>query len=317
MMRNIVFIRSDRLGEFLLSLYALKLVRINQPQARVHLIAQKENLELIRGIDCVDNYVEYNERIFSGFSGAFRLAAMIRKTACDCVIVLNPKKEFHLAAWLSGSPIRAGYRRKWGFCLNKKIEDLKFQGVKHEIEYNLDLIKPICEKFFIPEVNLSVDSQGSLEFLKPTFNLDKKYVVIHPFTSHGQKKIVNDFWLKLINALTACGITDIALVGGANEVQESREFEGITKVKNFVGKLSLRNLAAFLKYNCFAFIGLDSGPMHLASILEIPTVGLFRASSSRRWGPYQKGSLVIEGADINTFIAKIENIVSFVKKNKK
>jgi ADP-heptose:LPS heptosyltransferase len=314
-LKNILFIRSDRLGEFLLNLAAIKLVKLNYPGSRISLLAKKENLELIRGIDFVDSFIEYQEDDFSGYSGAFKLAKLFKKEAIDCVICLNPKKEFHLAAFLAKIPLRVGYSRKWAFCLNKKIEDRKFLAEKHEAEYNLDLIKFICKNIFIPAVKLAVDNPESLGFLKDEIELGKNYIIIHPFTSNPAKKIEDTFWINLTKEIENKCRKDILLVGSSAEKEESQDFSRQIKAKNLTGRLSLRNLATLLKYNCSVFIGLDSGPMHLAALLRKPVVGLFTVSNPKRWSPFHPNSLVIKIDSSEYLMHKIEDIVKFTCSN--
>jgi ADP-heptose:LPS heptosyltransferase len=125
--KNFLFIRSDRLGEFLLSLPAIKLVRINYPQSKIYLLARKENIKLIKDIYFIDYFLEYKEDIFESYKGAFELSnSILKKENIDCVISLNPKKAFHFASFLAKVPLRVGYDRKWGFCLNRKIKDKKY-----------------------------------------------------------------------------------------------------------------------------------------------------------------------------------------------
>ena len=312
--KNIFFVRSDRIGEFLLSLPAIKLVKLNYPDSKIYLLAQRNNIDLIRGIDFVDEYIDYNEDFFSGYAGAYRLSVILRIKKIDCFIVLNPKKEFHLAAMLAGVKQRIGYNRKWGFCLNKKIEDKKHECVKHEVEYNLDLISLLCPQISIPEVNLNIDSKDTLEFLKNDLDVKKQYIVLHPFSSNPDKKIEKKFWEELIDVLKKQGKDDIVVIGGPEELDESLIFAKDFTINNITGKLKIRELASFLKHNCAVFIGLDSGPMHLASALKKPVVGLFNISNAKRWGPFNTEVLVIESVDLEGFIARIEDIVMFIKK---
>jgi ADP-heptose:LPS heptosyltransferase len=313
-MKKILFIRSDRFGEFLLSLPAIKLVRINYPQSIFFLLAQKNNIELIKGIDFIDHFLEYKTDLFSGYKGAFYLASILKKEKFDCVIILNPKKEFHLASFLAKVPIRVGYDRKWGFCLNKKIKDRKYLQDKHEVEYNMDLVSLICKDRLRPGIDIPIDEEDSLDFLKNIIGLNRKYFVIHTFSSNPLKKIDYEFWKTLILRLRNKFKDDIILIGERNEEEEGRILEERLGIKSIVGRLSLRNLATFLKYYCKVFIGLDSGPMHLASFLGIPTVGLFKSSSSDRWAPFGKEILLVRGQYTNDFLGKIEDIASFISK---
>jgi len=307
---KIFFIRSDRLGEFLLSLYAIKLTKLNYPQSKIYLLAQKLNIELTRDIDFIDYFLEYKNDRFCGYRGAFRLAKLLKKEKFDCIVILNPKKEFHLASFLANIPLRVGYGRKWEFCLNRKIEDKKFLEEKHEVEYNIDLVSLICRKVYIPEISLPVEDKKTLSFLKDELDLNEKFFVIHPFSSNLKKMIDNEFWVKLIRKIRDNFKREIVLIGADYEKEESLELEKETKIKNLVGKLTLKNLATFLKHNCFCLLGLDSAPLHLASILKVPVVGFFKITSPKRWGPYKTHSLIIE----NDFFSKLGEIISFLEK---
>lgn len=313
--KNILFIRSDRFGEFLLSLPAIKLVKMNYPESRISLLAKKENIELVKGVDFVDSFLEYHEAEFAGYSGAFRLARLLKKERVDYVICLNPKKEFHLASFLARIPLRLGYDRKWGFCLNKKIEDKKFLADKHEVEYNIELVKFICKEAFAPKVELIVDNRDTLDFLKEEIDLGKDYIVIHPFTSNPAKEIEHAFWNNLTVEIKKNCNREILVIGGPQEREESIEFAKHIQAKNVTGRLSMRNLAALLKYNCSAFIGLDSGPMHLAALLQKPVAGLFTVSSPKRWSPFCSNSLVIKIQSTDYLMQKISDIVKFTCSN--
>ena len=308
--QRIFIVRSDRFGEFLLSLPAIKLIKTQFPESTVYLFAQGSNIELIRGIEFVDRFIEYREDNFSGFKGVFRLAAILRKERIDCLLALNPKKEFHLAAYLAGVPLRVGYGRKWGWCLNRKIKDKKHLADKHEAEYNIELTSLICQDSFIPEIDLPVDKKSSLEAL----NISGSYLLLHPFTSDRSKKIDISFWQALVKKLKEKDFKDIALIGSKLEDIEAWKLAQELGVANFVGKLSLRNLAAVMKYNCQAFIGLDSGPMQLASLLKVPVVALFKASNPKRWGPRQTNCLIFELKSEQDFSNQVAEAVNFILK---
>jgi heptosyltransferase-3 len=313
--KKIFFVRSDRLGEFLLSLFAVKLVKSNYPESSIYLLAKKENIELIRGVDFIDYFLEYEDNVFKGYKGAVNLSRILRKEKIDCLIALNPKKEFHLAPLLALVKLRVGYDRKFGFCLNRKIKDEKYKGVKHEAEYNLDLMRLLCRDVYVPDINLAIDRSDMAKNTGEEAGAAKKYIVIHPFTSNPSKKIDTDFWTELCRRLKHSCERDIAIIGSKDEMNEGAQLAQNTGAENLTGKLSLRNLAAFLKYNCDVFIGLDSGPMHLASMFKLPVVGLFKASDCRRWAPFNTRSLIVQSKTDDGFKQKIEDIVKFTCPN--
>lgn len=311
-----LFVRTDRLGEFLLSLYSIKKFKQEYPDTEVYLLASKNNIELVRNVDFIDYFLEYDHDCFSGIIGGFRLAKLLKKEKIDCIVVMNPNKVVHIASFLAQLPLRVGYNRKAAVCLNRKIEDLKSKAVKHEVEYNLDLVGLLCSDKKVPRIDLVVDEHISLEAIKNEIDISKKYCVIHPFSSYPKKKVDEGFWFDFVDKMRKSGNDNIVMIGSNQERQESLELADKLKINNLVGKLSLRQLATFLKYNCSAFVGLDSGPMHLASILNIPVVGLFKVFSPTRWGPFTKNSLVVSASEDDAFLEQCGRIINFISKHK-
>jgi ADP-heptose:LPS heptosyltransferase len=66
------------------------------------------------------------------------------------------------------------------------------------------------------------------------------------------------------------------------------------KTKNMAGLLSLEKLAWFLKYgNVAAVVSVNTGIMHLAALLDVPTVGLHGPTNPLRWGPLGQNSVAL------------------------
>lgn len=63
------------------------------------------------------------------------------------------------------------------------------------------------------------------------------------------------------------------------------------RVVNLAGKTSLRELMALIGA-CSVFLTNDSGPMHIASALNIPLLALFGSTSDVKTGPYNGGKVI-------------------------
>lgn len=55
---------------------------------------------------------------------------------------------------------------------------------------------------------------------------------------------------------------------------------------------NIREIGALIK-NTSLFIGADSGIMHLASSVHVPTIGLFSVTDRDKYEPYNEGSLAV------------------------
>jgi heptosyltransferase III len=105
----------------------------------------------------------------------------------------------------------------------------------------------------------------------------KNFIAVSVGTKLPMRDWGEENWVKLLSLLSK-EMPDITLIllGSADEWERneklSRAWTG--GYKNLCGKTSPRISAAILE-RCRLFIGHDSGPMHLASVVGIPTLGLF------------------------------------------
>ena len=284
--KNILCVRTDRLGEFLLTLPAIKAIKDSYPQARVSLACLRQNADLIKGVPFVDDYIEIEAGRGVSVKEALRIACW---QPFDIVVVFNPLKSFHIASALARIPLRVGYNRKWGFFLNRKKEDAKYLNLYHEIEYNLQLVSSICGDAIVPDIPAPWENKEEADAVLVRHGIPraKPLLFVHPFSSDPSKEIEFEFWQSLLSSLRQKG-WGLVLIGLEDEFRQSRFSEMVAPgCWSLCGKISLRELAAILRFGCGFYIGVDSGPFHIASLLRKPLAVLFRKEESvKRWGPF-------------------------------
>ncbi|MFA5276839.1 MAG: glycosyltransferase family 9 protein, partial [Candidatus Omnitrophota bacterium] len=280
MIKNILAIRNDRFGEFLLNIPAIRALKATYPGARLTLGVSPQVKELAECVEYADKVVVWDD--------AFK--KNLKKFKFDTCVILNPAKEAHWISFRAGIPRRVGYNRKWGILLTHKMKDSKNLGLKHEVEYNLDLVGLIGAKISDKSIHLSKLPQHSkLEYAGA--------IAVHPFTSDTLKQWPVDRFRQLIKRLSE-ELKDKVLVVGRDEIIGEEYFDSLgDNIINLVNKTSLVELAQILK-QCRMLVTCDSGPMHLAAAVGTPVVALFRndlpGKTARRWGPWGKGHEVIE-----------------------
>jgi len=297
--KKILLVRNDRFGEFLLNIPAMSALKNVYPQARLILAVNPAVYELASAVECIDEVVVWNEQFRKG----------LRKQKFDACVVLNPTKEAHWACFWAGIPVRVGYDRKWGFLLTHKLKDTKYQGARHEVEYNFELVSLIgagnsgiasSQKTLLAMTNIPVDN---FDFLAGA-------VAIHPFTSDPVKqwplerfkelarRIARELGVKVVMVGKNDGIASAPMAPRNDEGKASPRNDGII---DMVNKTYLVELAALLKH-CSLLISCDSGPMHLAASVGTPVVALFRndlpGKTAKRWGPRGEGHMVIESGNL-------------------
>ena len=264
--KNILAIRDDRFGEFLLNIPALRALKESFPQAKLTLAVNSVVYELAKEIKFVDQVVVWDE-----------VKKDLRKHKFDLCVVLNPTKEAHIASFLSGIPMRVGYDRKWGRLLTHRLKDTKHLGNRHEVDCNLELVRLIGARTQDKSLSIKIDESFFPEFTA------KKIVAIHPFTSDPVKQWPPERFKELAQRIKDELKVEVVIVG---------LFLNPLNIRNIIdmtNKTSLPELAALLK-RCSLLISGDSGPVHLASAVGTPVIALFRndlpGKAARRWGPW-------------------------------
>ena len=288
---NILVIRNDRFGEFLLNIPAIKALKDTYPRAKLVLAVNSLVYELALLLDCVDEVVIWD-----------KVKNDLGKYNFDLSVVFNPTKEAHWLVFRAQIPLRVGYARKCGFLLTHKLRDIKHLGDKHEVDYNLELVGLVGAQAGGKDFTLRVNENYFLEYA------DKKVVAVHAFTSDLVKQWPKERFLELAQRINHELKIKVVLVGLALETLNAGDIIDLTN------KTSLPELASLLK-RCALLVSGDSGPVHLAASVGTPVIALFRndlpGKTAKRWGPWGQGHLVIERSSLNNIT--VEEVLNQVK----
>ncbi|MFA5177622.1 MAG: glycosyltransferase family 9 protein, partial [Candidatus Omnitrophota bacterium] len=218
----------------------------------------------------------------------------LKRKKFDLALILHPVNRAHLVTFLAGIPKRVGYDRKLGFLLTDRIKHTKQRGEKHEVEYNLDLlryldIEPLGKDPYMPVKPESEKWAGEL-FKREDIDETDKLLAIHPAASCPSKVWPAERFAQATDNLAQSYGFKVLIVAGPKDLQaaEAVAEHMRSSVINLAGKTSVSQLASLLK-RCVLFISNDSGPVHIASSLGTPVIAIFGRNqaglSPRRWGP--------------------------------
>jgi len=302
--KNILAVRNDRFGEFLLNIPAFRALKQSFAPSKLTLTVNPYVYELAKCIESADEVIPWENRRHR-FAEVLKFARVLKNKNIDLAVIFNPSQEFNMISFLAGIPMRLGYNRKWPFLLTHKMEDRKYLGKKHEIEYNLELVSLIGAKTEDKSLSLTVNdviinNLWQVSGLRGADDL----IALHPWTSDCIKQWPIENFVALGKKIAEELKKTILIIGGQDERDKSSTYFGHcgTPIINLTGKTTLVQLAALLKKSQLLISG-DSGPVHLASCVGTPVAALFRndlpGKGPLRWGPTSKGSLVIEKASLS------------------
>ncbi|MBZ0166549.1 MAG: glycosyltransferase family 9 protein, partial [Candidatus Omnitrophica bacterium] len=139
---NILIVRTDRIGDVVLTTPAIRAVKNKFPQSRLTVLVSPLTYDLIHGLPWIDEImVDDRAGLNKGIMGFCHLVHSMRYKKFDLAVVFHTKRRTNLACFLAGIPYRMGYKNnKYGFLLNHPVPDERHTGQKHESEYCLDLL---------------------------------------------------------------------------------------------------------------------------------------------------------------------------------
>lgn len=313
--KKILAVRNDRFGEFLLNIPAFKALKQSFSEAKLTVVVNPCAQELAQGIDSIDEIIVWENKKHK-FSEILRFSKQLKSKKFDLCVIFNPSCEFNIIGFLAGIPMRVGYARKWDFLLTHKIEDKKYLGEKHEIEYNLELVNLIGVKSKDTSLSLKVEDNGLFD----EFAIGKT-IVIHPWTSDPLKQWPIENFVELAKELTRGLNLKVIIVGGKEEfIKSQKYFVNLNNnIINLTGKTTLKELAVLLKKSKLIISG-DSGPVHLSSAVGTPVIAIFRndipAKSPARWGPWGGKHIIIDKTNLSdiTVIEVVNKIKEILDK---
>ncbi|MDI6758851.1 MAG: lipopolysaccharide heptosyltransferase II, partial [Candidatus Omnitrophota bacterium] len=296
--RRILIVRTDRMGDVVLSTPVIKALRDEYPDAYIAMMISPYTREIVENNPYLDDVIIYDkDSLHKTWFGSFRFAVELKKKRFDLCLILHPTNRSHLVTFFAGIPKRVGYNRKLGFLLTHRIKHTKQAGEKHELEYNLDLIRvlgiaPKDKNLFIP-VSDDSENWAKVLFIREGFKDSDKILAIHPGASCPSKIWPIERFAEAADQLIKkCGFKVIVLGGGECLSLAQNLTQAMTgSAVNLAGKTSISQLTSILK-RCALFITNDSGPVHIAVAVGTPVISIFgrnqKGLSPKRWGPLGK-----------------------------
>ena len=282
---NSILVRGTNwIGDAILTLPAMASIRATYPHAHIAVLAKPWVADIYKLFSDADEVIIYENK-YDTPAGVFRLAKMLKERNFDAAILLQNAIESAIIAFAARIPLRAGYNSDArGLLLTHSVKRTKEIRKVHQIDYYLEMVKTLgCvsvnrEMWLETKLNLH-DARNIVQKYIPDTN--KAIIGIAPGATYGPaKRWFPERFAAVADKLGDCFPLQGILLGSKADWETAEEVRKAadTKLINLAGKTNLRE-AIHLISQCRLFISNDSGLMHIAGALNIPTVAIFGSTN--------------------------------------
>jgi heptosyltransferase I len=287
--RNVCILRLSAIGDTCHVVPVIRTLQHAWPGTQLAWIIGKAEARLMKSIDGVE-LITVDKR--AGLSGLRNLRAILRERDFDVLLHMQVALRASLMAREVRAPVKLGFDRararelQWMFT-NEQV-------VARTREHVLDGFMGFATALGIRQRILRWDiplPRDALDYAQALIPDSQRTLVISPCSSHSLRNWRAERYAAVADHAVRQHGMRVILAGGhsrleretANEIQR-RVGKG-TQLVDQVGRDTLPQLLALLE-RATVLVAPDSGPVHMATMVGTPVIGLYAATNPARSGPY-------------------------------
>jgi len=294
--KRILVVTTTAIGDTLLSTPAIRQIRRRWPQAHIAAMVSPAAEQVLRHNPHLDELIIHPGKVTVRY--LWHLPGMLRRLRqqFDLAVILHANDpDIVPLMYSSGIPHRYGWAEsKLAFLLTVPVPTRQagLHGLTEKIR-NLAALGITSDDEQMEMAITDEERSATRQFLAAA-GVRGPYLCLHPFGSRRSRWWGTAAeWSVLARAVRERWGWPLILVGTAPEKLARVAADG--GLISAVNRLRLRESAALLG-GARAAITTDSGPLHLAQALAVPTLGLFGASLPEITGPRRNDALVLRGS---------------------
>ncbi len=299
---RILLVRPDHLGDVLLTMPAVQALRAAKPYVELHALVGPWSAEAVAAYPEVDQVLTLSFPGFdrqpkpswrSPYEQVIAAARHLRRIGYGSAVIFRPDHWWGaLLAKLAGIPERIGYDLPdVAPFLTAAVE---YQP-QHAVRQSLRLVEGWCGpldpsqvRYYFP---VEATSQAYVDGYLQEWGItpSRRLICIHPGSGAWVKHWQEDRWARVADALAEQLDAPVVFSGSAHELNLARRIADHMRRPACImaGDTRISQLAALFQ-RAYIVLGPDSGPLHLAAAVGVPTIALFGPADPAEfatWGP--------------------------------
>jgi lipopolysaccharide heptosyltransferase II len=299
--RNILFIRVDRIGDMVLSTPAFREIKRAFPACRLTVLASRANAPVLGHNPHVDRVCIYPPGRQP--ASKWRLARRLRLEAFD--LVIDGLDSYDLEPALLARLVRPrlaigfeGYGRE--VCFDRAVSGRRCRP--GFVEAGFDLLRSIdledgnrCPEVFLTSAEVSRAEQWLAAHTRGA----RPLVGIHPGAHYETQKWMVGHYAGLIEEGRSADTVEWILIGGPADSQAVERIRSAVggRIQAVVDGDLRRSMALISRLD--ALVCNNSGPLHIATALQIPTVSFMGPTDAARWWPVGSTARVLRAEELD------------------
>ena len=278
---KILIIRLGAIGDVVHTMNTYRAIKAKYPNVKIHYMTTKTQACFLEHDDEIDKVwiVDKNDL---KIAKSQKLAKLLKVENYDLVINLQPNFKSRFLCLFAGIKHQSIYKKT--FKLHA-VENF-FQTAK---KYYKDIELPQNMKLKISE-DAKLYAKNELKKLARPIIAFNAGGIISP--RQGRTYPV-DNWYKLGELINQEVGGTILLTGSNVDYEFLKPLEHLPNVVSYIGKTTLEQNAAIIGC-CDLMISGDSGPLHIATALNVPSIGLYGSMPINRTGTYGENAISLK-----------------------
>jgi len=287
------------IGDSILALPAIAALHENLPEAEIWITGHEWIKDIFFPFDYIKGVIPLKS--LSRLRGLLKNAKILQENQFDVGLLLTNSFSSAILFCLAKIPQRWGYNRDYRrFLLTKRVKiDDQFLSV-HQAQYYINLLSglgiPASSRSLFFQLDPAVQQHANDLLVSLGITFQHPLVCLSPGAFYGSaKRWPASRFAELASLLQERNQADIIIVGSKDEHGLAQTIASHMEHPPIIlsGKTTVSQLAGVIHYASL-FVSNDSGPMHVANSLKVPTVGIFGPTDPQLTGPYQQPSSVVK-----------------------